>query len=112
MVSAVSDLPFPSERKGAAQDFLGGQLLVAMPSMNDPRFDRTVIFMCSHSEKGAMGLIVNKPATHITFPELLGQLSIEHTRKDSQVPINMGGPVETGRGFVLHSSGISLRNRP
>jgi putative transcriptional regulator len=104
MVKAVNDLPFPSERTGASQDFLGGQLLVAMPSMNDSRFERTVIYMCSHSQKGAMGLVINRPATHITFPELLGQLSIEHARVDHEIPINMGGPVETGRGFVLHSS--------
>jgi len=104
MVRAVNDLPFPSKRNGAAQDFLGGQMLVAMPSMNDSRFERTVIFMCSHSEKGAMGLIVNRPATHITFPELLGQLSIERSSSNTELPINMGGPVETGRGFVLHSS--------
>lgn len=105
MVRAVNDLPFPSKRNGADQDFLGGQMLVAMPSMNDSRFDRSVIFMCSHSERGAMGIVVNKPATHITFPELLGQLSIEYSRLDADLPINMGGPVETGRGFVLHSSG-------
>jgi putative transcriptional regulator len=104
MVKFVNELPIPSRSKGPNQDFLGGQLLVAMPSMNDPRFERSVIFMCSHSPKGAMGLIVNKPANHITFPELLVQLSIDHHHKDQEIPINMGGPVETGRGFVLHTS--------
>jgi len=87
-----------------SQDFLVGKLLVAMPSMDDPRFARTVIYMCSHSAERAMGLIINRPATHITFPELLGQLKIEPTYTSSSVPIQVGGPVETGRGFVLHSS--------
>ncbi|MFO1187161.1 MAG: YqgE/AlgH family protein [Alphaproteobacteria bacterium] len=104
MAKLMNELPIPSQRKGPNQDFLGGQLLVAMPSMNDPRFERSVIFMCSHSPKGAMGLIVNKPATHITFPELLVQLSIDHPQQDQEIPINMGGPVEPGRGFVLHTS--------
>jgi putative transcriptional regulator len=105
MVKTMNSLPFPSQSKGATQDYLGGQMLVAMPSMADSRFERSVIFMCSHSDKGAMGFVVNKPATHITFPELLGQLNIEHTRPDHEIAINIGGPVETGRGFVLHSAG-------
>lgn len=104
MVRSVNELPIPAERRNGTQDFLGGQLLVAMPTMNDQRFERSVIFLCSHSENGAMGLIVNRPATNITFPELLTQLSIERTRKDAEIPVNMGGPVEPGRGFVLHSS--------
>jgi putative transcriptional regulator len=73
--------------------------------MDDPRFARSVIYLCSHSSERAMGLVINRPATHITFPELLGQLNIEPVlRNDLNVPIQVGGPVETGRGFVLHSS--------
>jgi putative transcriptional regulator len=93
----------PSSKRGS-QDFLVGKLLVAMPSMDDPRFARTVIYMCSHSTERAMGLIINRPATHITFPELLGQLKIDLMHGDANVPIQVGGPVETGRGFVLHSA--------
>jgi putative transcriptional regulator len=93
----------PSGKRGN-QDFLVGKLLVAMPSMDDPRFARTVIYLCSHSTERAMGLIINRPATHITFPELLGQLKIEPMQSDAHVPIQVGGPMETGRGFVLQSS--------
>ena len=91
--------------RGRSHDFLVGKLLVAMPSMDDPRFARSVIYLCSHSSERAMGLIINRPATHITFPELLSQLNIEPIlRNAANVPIQVGGPVETGRGFVLHSS--------
>ncbi len=73
--------------------FLDGQLLVAMPGIGDPRFERTVIYLCAHSADGAMGLVVNKTADGITF---------DHTIAGRHV--QFGGPVETGRGFVLHSS--------
>lgn len=82
---------------------LEGKLLVAMPTMGDPRFERTVIYMCAHSPEGAMGLVVNKPAEHISFPELLGQLGIEAETDVEQIRVLSGGPVESGRGFVLHS---------
>jgi len=82
---------------------LAGQILVAMPGIGDPRFDRSVIYMCGHSEDGAMGLIVNKPVDDVTFPELLEQLGIE-TPPEEQIRVLFGGPVETGRGFVLHSA--------
>lgn len=81
---------------------LQGQFLIAMPSMGDERFQQSVIYICAHSEEGAMGLVVNRPADHITFSELLDQLSIE-AAGPARVPIHVGGPVETGRGFVLHS---------
>ncbi len=83
---------------------LTGKLLIAMPGMGDPRFDRSVIFMCSHDRDGAMGLIVNKPAD-LRLAELLEQMDL--ACKDPAVaksPVRFGGPVETGRGFVLHSS--------
>lgn len=83
--------------------YLTGQLLLAMPGMDDPRFDRTVIYLCAHSEEGAMGLVINRPCTAIGFPELLEQLDID-VDDAPDLPINSGGPVETGRGFVLHSS--------
>ncbi|MEM8787707.1 MAG: YqgE/AlgH family protein [Pseudomonadota bacterium] len=83
--------------------FLTGKLVVAMPSIGDPRFDRAVIFMCDHSAKGAMGLMVNKPADALDFAELLDQLDIEVEAPHASPPIYFGGPVENGRGFVLHT---------
>lgn len=83
---------------------LAGKLLVAMPDMGDPRFDRSVIFMCAHSEGGAMGLIVNKPAPEVRFGDLLTQLGIEADPDARDIRVHFGGPVEHGRGFVLHSS--------
>ena len=86
---------------------LTGQLLIAMPGMKDPRFDRAVIYMCAHSGEGAMGLIVNKPAEDVSFGDLLEQLEISHSLPESAAPRDIrvvyGGPVEHGRGFVLHS---------
>ena len=91
--------------------FLDGQMLIAMPGMSDPRFDRSVIFMCAHSDNGAMGIIVNKRAPMISFNELLERLDImpQESRiklpDDVQsMPVQFGGPVEPGRGFVLHTS--------
>jgi putative transcriptional regulator len=82
---------------------LTGQLLIAMPSMHDPRFERSVIFVCAHSADGAMGLIVNKPYDAITFPGLLEQLGVSEYDGAKRIDIQLGGPVETSRGFVLHS---------
>lgn len=87
-----------------AGSFLKGKLILAMPSMGDPRFDRTVICMCEHSPQGAMGLIINKPADHIAFPDLMEQLTIPVPDKCADVSIYTGGPVEPNRGFVLHSA--------
>ena len=90
--------------------FLDGQLLVAMPTMGDERFARTVIYLCAHSAEGAMGIVVNKPAADLNFPDLLVQLDIipdgeriRLPRRVGRMPVLMGGPVETSRGFVLHS---------
>ena len=83
--------------------YLERHLLVAMPTMGDPRFARTVIYVCSHNAEGAMGLVINKAYPGLTFPNLLRQLSIEPT-VDSNIIVRHGGPVETGRGFVLHST--------
>ncbi|MCH7711492.1 MAG: YqgE/AlgH family protein [Proteobacteria bacterium] len=84
--------------------YLTGQLLIAMPQMNDPRFARTVIYICAHTADGAMGLVINREIEALTFPDLLKQLSIEAEVVDDKIQVLFGGPVETGRGFVLHSS--------
>ena len=84
-------------------DDLTGKLLVAMPGMTDPRFERSVVFLCEHSEGGAMGLIVNKPTPEIDMSELLSQLGIESTLGADTLKVHFGGPVDHGRGFVLHS---------
>lgn len=95
----------------AAGSYLDGQLLIAMPVMDDERFARSVIYVCAHSSEGAMGIIVNRRAGSIDFPELLAQLDIIDDADNIKLPesaesmkVLKGGPVETGRGFVLHSS--------
>src|SRR5262245_35653780 len=101
-----------ASRKGCkGSGYLDGQLLIAMPSMSDKRFARSVIYICAHTDDGAMGLIVNQRAPHISFAELLGQLSIEEDGESAarragliDLDVHVGGPVETGRGFVLHSA--------
>ena len=97
--------------------YLDGQLLIAMPVMGDPRFERSVIYMCAHSSEGAMGIIVNRPAGSIDFPGLLVQLDIIKTADQIKLPENAetmkvlkGGPVDTGRGFVLHSSDFFIKD--
>ncbi len=82
---------------------LDGKLLIAMPGMGDPRFDKSLIYMCAHSEDGAMGLIINKPATDLEFTDLLEQLQITPAQSFRPIEVHFGGPVEHGRGFVLHS---------
>jgi putative transcriptional regulator len=84
--------------------YLAGQLLVAMPQMRDPRFARSVIYMCAHSADGAMGLVVNRRVGAITFDDLLQQLNIGPNKRHDEIRVHFGGPVEQGRGFVLHSS--------
>jgi len=84
--------------------YLTGHLLVAMPQMRDPRFARSVIYMCAHSADGAMGLVVNRRVGSITFDDLLQQLNIGPNKRNDEIRIHFGGPVEQGRGFVLHSS--------
>jgi putative transcriptional regulator len=90
--------------------FLDGQLLISMPNMTDERFTRSLIYVCAHSAEGAMGIVLNKPANDINLPDLLVQLDIipeeERIRLPSKIgkmPILKGGPVETSRGFVLHT---------
>jgi putative transcriptional regulator len=103
-------LPKSKQRATGPGMTLEGQLLVAMPVMTDKRFARSVIYMCAHSKDGAMGLIINHRADHITFPDLLDRLGITPRGSDDSIApdlinreVHAGGPVETGRGFVLHT---------
>ncbi len=90
---------------GSAQDpYLAGQLLIAMPGMRDERFAKTVIYMCAHTGEGAMGLVLNQVLDSLTFAELMEQLEITEKPVSNDVPVHFGGPVEAGRGFVLHTS--------
>lgn len=84
---------------------LTGKLLIAMPGMLDPRFAHSVVFMCAHSNEGAMGIVVNKPTDDLRLRDLLEQLSIDIGAEARDMPVHFGGPVEHGRGFVLHEHG-------
>jgi putative transcriptional regulator len=99
-------------RTGGSQSssFLDGQLLIAMPVITDRRFQRSVVYMCAHTKDGAMGLIINQRARNMAFPDLLERLGIT-TGSGQDIDadladrmVQLGGPVETGRGFVLHTS--------
>lgn len=90
--------------KTGAEGYLEGQLLIAMPTMEDPRFSRSVIYLCAHNAEGAMGLVVNKELDLLTFSELLEQVGVKEVPPEREIRILFGGPVETGRGFVLHSA--------
>jgi putative transcriptional regulator len=103
--------------KAAGRGYLDGQMLIAMPTMRDERFARSVIYVCAHSSEGAMGIVVNQPAPNIRFSELLVQLEVIPAAELIQLPpragvikVLKGGPVETGRGFVLHSSDFVIEN--
>src|SRR3546814_15607581 len=87
--------------RSSTQAYLTGQLLIAMPTMADPRFARAVIYLCAHSDEGAMGLVVNKAMPSITFPDLLEQLGISGGQDLGALRVHFGGPAESGRGFVL-----------
>jgi len=103
--------------KSPKRGFLDGQMLIAMPSMGDERFARSVIYMCAHSADGAMGIVVNQPAAHISFSDLLVQLDVVPAAELIQLPpragvvkVLKGGPVDTQRGFVLHSADYFVEN--
>ncbi|GHC12247.1 MULTISPECIES: YqgE/AlgH family protein [Gemmobacter] len=83
---------------------LAGALLISMPAMGDPRFEKSVILICAHSDEGAMGLIVNKPSQELDFAGLLEHLEIPAAPEGRDIRVHFGGPVEMGRGFVLHSA--------
>jgi putative transcriptional regulator len=92
-------------RKDPSEEgWLSGQILVAMPSMQDPRFAQSVIYLCAHSADGAMGLVLNRPVENLSFDELLKQLSIEPVPPARRIQVQAGGPVEQVRGFVLHTA--------
>lgn len=106
--SGASSSASRSASRGAG--YLDGQMLIAMPGMSDERFRRTVIYVCAHSQEGAMGIVLNKPAADLSFPDLLVQLDIIPQEGAIRLPsrvermqVLVGGPVETSRGFVLHS---------
>ncbi|MBG0795306.1 YqgE/AlgH family protein [Methylocystis sp. H62] len=109
-----------SERRSGRPDerrFLDGQLLIAMPSMLDQRFARSVIYLCAHSEEGAMGIVVNQAARVRNFPDLLVQLQVIAPQERISLPsraediqVLSGGPVQTDRGFVLHTPDFFLDN--
>ena len=87
------------------ESFLEGKLLIALPGMGDERFEKSVIFMCAHSlDSGAMGLCINRPIDGLNFRELASRLELMTTPATPDFPILLGGPMDTGRGFVLHSS--------
>jgi putative transcriptional regulator len=103
--------------KGPKRGYLDGQMLIAMPTMGDERFARSVIYVCAHSSEGAMGIIVNHPAVNVSFPDLLVQLDVVGSPDLIELPpgaggvkVLKGGPVETSRGFVLHSSDFFIEN--
>jgi len=83
--------------------YLAGQLIIAMPGMRDPRFEKSVIYICAHNDEGAMGLVINRALESLTFPAMLEQLGIDMVGAGDKINVHFGGPVESGRGFVLHS---------
>ncbi|SDL88428.1 putative transcriptional regulator [Paracoccus chinensis] len=87
---------------GRRPDNLTGKVLIAMPGMSDPRFSHSVVLICAHGDEGAMGIVLNKPLPGVGFADLLGQLGIDAEGRAPAVPVHFGGPVEPGRGFVLH----------
>jgi len=93
-----------NETKLYNSPYLTGQLLVAMPQIQDPRFSRAVVLICGHDENGAMGLVLNKLIETMSMKDLLKQLDLSYIENSDYVPVHCGGPVEMGRGFILHST--------
>src|SRR6266436_3028823 len=117
MKAARKSIRASSPPGASRRGYLDGQMLIAMPSMRDERFARTLIYICAHSSEGAMGIVVNQPAANINFADLLVQLEviqdtdlIQLPRGAGAVQVLKGGPVEPGRGFVLHSSDFFIEN--
>ena len=92
--------------------FLAGKLIIAMPTMADPRFKRSVVCICAHNEDGAIGIIINKIIESLSFSKIIKQLKLKKnmTKNDHKNHIYFGGPVETERGFILHSADYSSEN--
>jgi len=106
----MTTLETTPQAAGAAKEtsghWLTGKLLLAMPAMSDPRFHQSVIFVCAHDKGGAMGLVINNEMAHVSVSLLLAQLSIEGDNGFGDFPVLQGGPVETMRGFLLHTSDV------
>ncbi|MEZ5823589.1 MAG: YqgE/AlgH family protein [Geminicoccaceae bacterium] len=100
----MKDAQDETRESGGGDHSLDGMLLVAMPTMSDPRFAHSVIYLCTYSSDGAMGLIVNRLADALDFGEIISQLGIDVQPDARSTPVHFGGPVETSRGFVLHST--------
>ncbi|HTK12648.1 MAG TPA: YqgE/AlgH family protein [Xanthobacteraceae bacterium] len=103
--------------KMTGRGYLDGQMLIAMPSMTDSRFERSLIYVCAHSSEGAMGIVVNQPVRNIDFPGLLVKLQVIQDNARIELPseteairVLKGGPVEAERGFVLHSADFFMEN--
>ena len=110
-------MPRAKTQKSRRRRFLDGQMLIAMPAMGDERFSRSLIYICAHSSEGAMGIVVNHPAPNINFSDLLVKLNVIPSADVIQLPgragvvkVMRGGPVETERGFVLHSADFFIEN--
>jgi putative transcriptional regulator len=104
------------KKTASKRGFLDGQFLIAMPGMKDDRFARAVVYICAHSDEGAMGLIINQ-AQQMQFPDLLVQLGIMDEREVIRLPaeardfvVRNGGPVDRSRGFVLHSGDYQVES--
>jgi putative transcriptional regulator len=87
-----------------ASEFLTGQLLIAMPTMEDPRFAQSVIYLCAHTPEGAMGLVLNRPLQRPKFDDLLRQLEVAPVPPARRIQLCAGGPMDNARGFVLHTA--------
>src|SRR6202161_294286 len=114
---SIMKLPRGTSGKGRRRGYLDGQMLIAMPAMSDERFSRSLIYICAHSSEGAMGIVVNHPASNINFSDLLVKLEVVPKSERIQLPtraegvkVMRGGPVETERGFVLHSADFFIEN--
>jgi putative transcriptional regulator len=114
---SIMKLPRGTSGKNRRRGYLDGQMLIAMPAMSDERFSRSLIYVCAHSSEGAMGIVVNHPAPNINFSDLLVKLNVIPSADVIQLPgragvvkVMRGGPVETERGFVLHSADFFIDN--
>lgn len=107
----LSDGVSVTAKKDQAVGFLQGNLLIATQQIQEQCFARSVIFITSHNETGAMGLIVNKELRKPSVEDVIKQLGIENTIDDKvNLPLHLGGPVDTNRGFVIHSDEYSISN--
>ena len=90
--------------------YLTGRLLIAMPGIDDPRFERAVILMCAHGHDHAMGLTLNRPVEGLTQPDLFKRLGVETNYPMAEAPVLFGGPVDRERGFVVHTDDYNSVN--